>query len=116
MDQDIASAINRALFHAQALAQIRIMNPGRNAMGAITVITHQNSRAEIALRYHTFISTEARTVSNGALDVEENESWEGLKINEVCLVQYMGRGTEGLWKMREALEAKIQGVKIPTQV
>jgi len=40
MDQDIASAINRALFHQQAPAHIRIMNARSNAKGAITAITH----------------------------------------------------------------------------
>lgn len=40
MDQEIASAINRSLFHQQALANILIMNAKRNNKGAITAITY----------------------------------------------------------------------------
>jgi hypothetical protein len=40
MDQEIASPINRALFHKKAPAHIRIMNARRNAKGTITVIAH----------------------------------------------------------------------------
>jgi hypothetical protein len=74
MDPEIASAINRALFHLQAPALIRIMNPRRNAKGAITAITHQNATAEMAMQYRDIIITAARTVERGVVDVEENET------------------------------------------
>jgi hypothetical protein len=93
MDQEIASAINRALFHQKAPAHIRIMNANRNAKGAITAITHPNARAEMALQYRDIIVTAARTVDKGVMDVEENESWERLKIHVVPLVRYMGNVT-----------------------
>jgi hypothetical protein len=50
MDQEIASAIHRALFHQQVLARIRIMNARRNAKGAMMAITHQDVAAEMAMR------------------------------------------------------------------
>jgi hypothetical protein len=74
MDQEIASAINRALFHQKALAHIRIMNVKRNAKGVITGITHSNSTAETALWYCAIIMRPARTVDRGVGDVEENET------------------------------------------
>jgi phage-related protein len=49
MDQEVVSAINRALFHQYAVALIRIMNPRRNTKGDITAITHLNAIAEMAL-------------------------------------------------------------------
>jgi hypothetical protein len=116
MDQEIASAINRALFHQQAPAHRRIMNARRNAKGAITAITHQNATAEMAMRYRDIIITAARTVDTGVVDVEENETWERLKIDAIPLVRYMGKGTEGLQKMQEEFEAENEGVAIPTQV
>jgi len=116
MVQEIASAINRALFHQQAPAHIRIMNARRNEKGAITAITHQNATAEMALQYRDIIVTAARTVDKGVIDVEENESWERLKIHAVPLAWYMGKGTEGLQKMREEFEAANDGVHIATQV
>jgi len=87
MDQEIASAINRALFHQQAPAHIRIMNARRNTKGANTAIRHQNVTAEMALRYRDIIITAARTVDKGVIDVKENESWERLKIRAVALVR-----------------------------
>jgi len=74
MNQEIASAINGALFHQKAPAYIRIMNTKRNAKGAITAITHPNATAEMALQYRDIIITEARMVDKGVMDVEENES------------------------------------------
>jgi hypothetical protein len=116
MDQEIASAINRALFHQQAPAHIRIMNARRNAKGAITAITHQNATAEMGMQYRDIVITAARTVDTGVVDVEENETWGRLKIHAVPLVRYMGKGTEGLQKMREEFEAENEGIVIPTQV
>jgi len=45
MDQEIASAINRALFPQKAPAHIRIMNAKMNAKRAMTAITHPNATA-----------------------------------------------------------------------
>jgi len=116
MDQEIALAINRALFHQQALAHIRIMNARRNVKGAISAITHQNPTAEMALQYRDIIITAARTVDKGVIEVEENESWERLKIQAVPLEWHMGKGTQGLQKMREEFEAENKCVAIPAQV
>jgi len=116
MDQDIASAINRALFHQKAPAHIRIMNAKRNTKGAITDITPPNATAEMALQYSDIIITTASTVNKGVEDVEENESWERLKIHTVPLIRYMGKGTECLQKMREEFDAENQGIMTHTQV
>jgi len=69
MDQEIASAINRALFHQKAPAHIWIMNAKWNAKGTITAITHPNATAEMALQYRDVITTAARTVDKGVVDV-----------------------------------------------
>jgi len=92
------------------------MNAKRNAKGAITAITHPNATAEMALQYHDIIITAARTVDKGVIDVEDNESWERLKIRAVPLRRYIGKGTEGLQKMREEFEAANKRIGIPTQV
>jgi hypothetical protein len=115
-DQEIASAINRALFQQQAPAHIRSMNARRNANGTIRAITHHYAAAEMAMRYRPIMITAARTVDKGVVDVEENKPWERLKIHAVPLVRYMGKGTEGLQKMREEFEAENEGIAIPTQV
>jgi len=116
MDQEIASAINRALFHQQAPAHIRIMNARRNAKGAITSITRQNATVAVALRYRDIIITPMRTVDKAVVDVEENKSWETFTIYAVPLIRYMGKGTEGLQKLPEEFDAKNEAVRIPTQM
>jgi hypothetical protein len=70
----------------------------------------------MALQYLVIIITAARTVDKGVVDVQENESWERLKIHAVPLVWLMGKGTEGLQNMREEFEAENKGVAIPAQV
>ena len=115
MDQQIASAINRALFHQQAPAHIRMMNARRNANGAITALTLQNATAEMAMQYRDIIITAASTVDRGVVDVEENETWKRLKIHAVPLVRYIGNGTEGLQKMPKEFEAENKDIVIPTQ-
>jgi len=92
------------------------MNARRNAKGAITGITHQNATAEMALQYCDIIITAARTVGKGVVDVEDNDSWERATIYAVPLVRYMGKGTEGLQKMREEFEVENEGIAIPAQV
>jgi len=116
IDEEIASAVNRALFQQQAPAHVRIMNARRNAKGTITAITHQNATAQMALLYRDIIIKAARFVDKGIIDVEGNESWERLKIHTIPLVRYMGNGTEGLQKMREEIQAENEGVAIPAQV
>jgi hypothetical protein len=116
MDEEIASAVNRELFQQQAPAHVRIMNARRNAKGTITAITHQNATAEMALLYRDIIIKAARSVDKRIMDVEGNESWERLTNDTVPLVRYMGKGTEGLHKMREEIQAENEGVEIPAQV
>jgi hypothetical protein len=89
MDQEIVSTINKALFHQQAPAHSRIMNARRNAKGVITAITHRNATAEMAMQCRDIIITAVRTVDRGVVDVEENKTWERLKIHAVPLVRYM---------------------------
>ena len=95
-DREIASAINRALFHQQAPAHITIMNTNTNAKGAITAGMHQNPTAEMALQYRDIIIRAAKTVDRGVVDVKEYETWDRIKIHAVPLVRYIGKGTEGL--------------------
>jgi hypothetical protein len=72
MDEEIASAVNRALFQQQAPAHVRIMNTRCNARGTITAITHQNATAEMALLYGDIVMKAARSVNEGILNVEGN--------------------------------------------
>jgi len=116
MDQEIASAINRALFHQKAPAHVRIMNAKRNPKGTITAITHQNATAAMALAYHDVIITAAHTVDNGVIDVEENESLGRLRIHAVPHVRNMGKGTVGLQKMWGEIHGENERVVIPVQV
>jgi len=116
MDQGITSGINRALFHQKGLAHIRIMNAKRNDNGAITAMKQTIASPKMALQYDNIIITAARKVDKGVVDVEETESWEMLKIHSVPLVQYMGKGTEGLQKIREDFVPENEGIVIPTHV
>jgi len=62
-------------------------------------VPDQNVTAAMSLMYNDVIIKAAHTVDTAVIDVEENESWERLRIHAVPLVRYMGNGTEGLQKM-----------------
>ena len=85
MHHEIASAINVALFHEMAAAHVWIINAERYANSVIAVITHPNATAAMALKYHDISVTAVRTVNKCVGDIEENESWETLKIPAVPL-------------------------------
>ena len=88
----------------------------RNAKGTISATAQINQTAEIALLYRVIDIMAARSVDKGIIDVEGNESWERLKIHTVPLGRYMGKGTEGLQKIRVENQAENEGVAIPTEV
>lgn len=50
------------------------------------------------------------------MDVEDNESWEMLKVHTIPPVPYMGTGTEVVQKLREEFEAENEDIAIPTKV
>jgi hypothetical protein len=58
----------------------------------------------------------ACTAEKRVIDIEENASWERLKIHAVPLVRYMGSCKEALQKMQEESEVKNEGMAIPTEV
>jgi hypothetical protein len=113
MDQEIALAINRALFHQKAPASILITNAKRHDGGTIMAITHLDASAVMVLIYRDFIVTAAITLDNGLIDVQANESWQQLKIHAVPLVWYMGIGTEGQQKMQYGIHAENKVIAIP---
>jgi len=106
MDEDIASAVNPALFQQQAPAHGQVMNARRNEKGTITAITNPNATEEMALLYRDIIIKAARSVDKGIINMEGNKSWERLKIHTVRLLRYMGKGSEGLQKLSEEIQAE----------
>ena len=50
------------------------------------------------------------------VDITANETWCRVKIHGVSLNRYLGRGTHGLEKLREEIEAENDGVEIPMQI
>jgi hypothetical protein len=93
MDQEIASAINRAHFHQQPVANISIINANSNVKCVITAISHPNATAAMAQQYCEMMKTAARTADKVVFDVEQNESWKGRRS-----MQYHLYGT---WEMAQ---------------
>jgi len=116
MDQEIASEINRGLFHQNAPAYIRIMIAKRDTMGVIPAITRQNAMCAMELVYCDIINNAVCSVDKGVNDAEEDESWQRRKIHAVPLVMYIAKGTEGLQKMWDEIYTENEGVAILIQV
>lgn len=62
-----------------------------------------------------FINT-AHMVDKGVVDVARTEFLHRLKVHAVPLVRYMGKGTEGLQKKWDEIQAENKGVVIPVHV
>jgi len=116
MDEEFVSAINRAQFHKKVPSHIWIMMAKRNARGTLTSIMHRNISAAMALIYRDVIMTAAPWVDKGVIDVEENESWERLRIHAVPLLRSMGKGTEGVQKMWDIFHAENEGLMVLVHV
>jgi hypothetical protein len=64
-------------------------------------------------KYEAVAIKAARTLNRGIIGFVENEAWQRLKIQGVPLNRYVGRGTNGLEKPREEIQAENAGVIIP---
>jgi hypothetical protein len=111
--EDYKSEINRALLKARAPNWIRIREVKRNHKGMVTGLTTEMCTVDNLRKYEAVIIKVARTVDRGIVGFEENEAWQRLKIHGVPLNRYVGRGTNGLEKLREEVQAENAGVIIP---
>jgi len=112
-NQEIASSINRALAAAKAPAHHRATKVYRNATRSIVVITMEHVSAdELIGEWHDLIVNAARGVDKGITEVEASDAWIKLRVHGLPLRRFMGRGTEGLRKMKEEIEAENPGCKL----
>jgi hypothetical protein len=115
-DADILSAINCALFKVGVPYWICLRDVRRNERGTITGTTAEFCTADMLLQYRDNVIIAARTVDKGIVGIEANESWQKVKIHGVPLDRYVGKGTQGLEKFREEVQAENAGVVIPLAV
>jgi hypothetical protein len=115
MDEEIASAMNTALFQQQAQAHAWIMNMRRNAKCTIAAMMLPNATTEMALLCQDIIINASGWVDKGIIDVEGNKCRKRRKIHTVPLVRYMGKGSAGRQTIREEIQAENKGVAIPAQ-
>jgi hypothetical protein len=111
--EDYQSEINRVLLKAGAPHWIRVREAKRNDKGTITGMTTEMCTVDNLRKYEAVIIKEAHIVGRGIIGFKENEAWQRLKIHGVPLNRYVGRGTNGLEKLREEIQAENAGVTIP---
>lgn len=113
---DILSAINRALYAANAEPFIRVMDAKFTEKGNCSAVTTHNSTAEMMGRYRDVVLKAARTQDEGIIDFGSNEPWKRVKVHGVALERYVGKGTYGTGKLKEELEAENEGLVIPLSI
>jgi hypothetical protein len=62
--------------------------------------------------YKDIVIKAVRTVDRGIIGFKGNEAWQKLKIHGVPPSRYIGRGSNGLEKLREGIHAENAGVVI----
>jgi len=92
------------------------MTAKTKARGAIKAMSNQNAMAPMAMIFCHVLNSVALTVGNSVIDLTEIMSWERITMHAVPGVRYMGKGTEGVPKMQDAINRENEGVKILVQV
>jgi hypothetical protein len=80
------------------------------------VTTPQISAKAIVEHYRDVLIAAITSVDRHVVDVRAHESWTKVKIHAIPLRRFMGRGTEGIQKLRAEIEAENPGVVIPRAV
>jgi hypothetical protein len=111
--EDYQSEINRALLKAGAPHWIHIQEVKRNDKGTITGMTTDMCTVDNLRKYEAVVIKAARIVDRGIISFKENEVWQRLKLHGLPLNRYVGRGTNGLEKLQQEIQAENAGVTIP---
>jgi hypothetical protein len=112
-NQEIASNINRALAAAGAPNHHRTTKVYRNQARSIVVITKELvSAEELIENWHDLIINAARGADKGVTEVEASDAWIKLRVHGLPLRRFMGRGSEGVMKIKEDIEAENPGCKL----
>jgi len=115
-DDDILSAINRALHAAKVPSFIRFKEVRRNAHGTVTAVTTDTCTAIMMLEHRNTVIRAAKSVDSVTIGLDTNETWQRVRIYGIPLERYVGKGTHGLEKLREEMEAENDGLRFPMQV
>jgi hypothetical protein len=107
------SEINCALVKVGAPDWIDLWEVRKNEKGSITAIAAERCTIGNLRRYEDIIIRAARVIDCGIIGFEEIEVWKKLKIHRIPLTRYVRRGTNGLEKLREEIEAENAGVSVP---
>ena len=113
---DIMSAVSRGLYQEGVPSHIRTFQLRKNTRGTLAGLPTPFAPVEQLLLYKDTIIRAARTIDPSIVDITANETWRRVKIHGVPLNRYLGRGTYGLDKLREEIEAENEGVEIPRQM
>ena len=114
----LMSAISRAMFQEGVSTHIQfcIFQLRRNTCGMLSGLSTPYTPVFQLLAYRDTIIQAARTVDPGIINITSNETWKRVKIHGVPLFLYMGKGTNGLNKLREEIEVENEGVEIPMEI
>ena len=109
---DITSRINRTL-HQEGVNDVRVDRMRQNANGRLLGTTTPLSMAETLFRHRDLVQQAARTLDTSITSLDPFEKWGWVKIHGVSLLGYMEKGSSGLQKLREELEAENGGIRSP---
>ena len=116
-NNEIASAVNRALAASNVPFFARIHQVYRNGDRSIVLITSSGISAKSLLeKHHNIIVNAARTVDKGVEKAAVDLAWCKLKVDGVPYQNYLGKGTDGLIKFKQEIESENEGVVIPLQI
>ena len=79
----------------------------RNANRSIVIMTNETISADDMIeRWEHLLINATKGVDKGVTSIESQDAWYKLRIHGIPLRRFMGKGTEGLQKLCEELEAE----------
>lgn len=104
------------LYQEGVPSHIRIFQLRKNTRGTLAGLSTPFAPVEQLLLYKDTVIRAARTMDPTIVDITANETWRRVKIHGVSLSRYLGKGTHGLDKLRQEIEAENEGVEISMQM
>ena len=112
-EREFVSIINKRLHEAGAPLYLRIQHARRQGTKAVTLVTAAHGDAEeMVERYGTVVANAAQDIDKGIRAIQKVDTWQSLKIHGVGTERYLGRGTGGLRKLREEMEAENEDIEV----
>jgi hypothetical protein len=111
-DVEIVSAVNRALHASRVPHHIIMRKITTHVRGTITALATPQASADMLVAWREVVVTATRSIDQGIINLEKNETWEKVKMHGISFDQYAVKKSGGLGKLRQEIQSEKEGVVV----